>query len=141
MFAGSAGGWGTLIVGLFSFKLKDPVDGQLKFFGWRQGHPQRVLVKAGQRVRKGEVVGTCGNGGNGTKGQPGAMAPHDHYDLFRRSEFERYAKQYDDATLSRTGLPWTYWDRRGVRDNFARFFIDPSAVHPEIKLARTRARR
>lgn len=143
VFAGSAGGWGTLIVGLFTKKMRDPVDGKLKFFGWRQGHPQKILVRAGQFVRKGQVIGTCGNGGNGKPGQKGAMAPHDHYDIFVREEFEKYALRYDAGTLAKTGLPWTYWDRAVApkRNNFARFFRDPATWHPEIAQARIRTGR
>lgn len=144
VFAGSAGGWGTLIVGVFAFKLPDYKDGgKLKFMGWRQGHPKDIHVKVGQRVRKGEVIGTCGNGGNGKPGQPGAMAPHDHYDIFIREAFEEYAKRYDPQTLARTGLPWTYWDRAAhpKRDHFAEFFRDPADYHPEIRAAGRRTGR
>lgn len=137
VFAGSAGGWGTLIVGLFTKKMRDPRDGKLKWFGWRQGHPQKIMVRVGQVVRQGQQVGTCGNGGN--KG----MAPHNHYDIFVREEFENYAKKYDAQTLARTGLPWTYWDRAAApkRDNFARFFRDPDIWHPELRTAHRRAGR
>lgn len=144
VFSGSAGGWGTLIVGLFSFKLPDYRDGgRLKFLGWRLGHPQKLLVRAGQRVRKGDVVGTCGNGGNGRRGQKGAMAPHAHYDLFVRGAFEEYATRYDPQTLTRTGLPWTYWDRAAhpKRDHYAEFFRDPADYHPEILAAGRRTGR
>lgn len=142
VFAGSAGGWGTLIVGLIAKKLPDPQDGgKLKFMGFRIGHPEKILVKAGQRVKRGELIGTCGNGGNGRQGQSGAMAPHAHYDLFIREAFEQYAKRYSPSDLKRTGLPWTYWDRVGVRDNFKAFFRAPVHFHPELQAAHMRTRR
>lgn len=145
VFSGSAGGWGTLIVGLLSDKQPLP-EGGLGWLGFRLGHPKRLDVRAGDRVKAGEVIGTCGNGGNGKRGQKGAMAPHGHYDLFRREQFAAYGRQiaakYGQAYADRLGLPWTYWDNAKLgRDNFGQFFVDPAFYHPELKTALSRAGR
>lgn len=136
VFSGKASGWGTLIVGLIAHKVDLPEGGQ-GWLGWRFGHPKDLHVQAGQRVKAGDLVGTCGNGGNGRRGQKNAMLPHLHYDLFRRAEFERYGndieQRYGLAYKNRLGLPWTYWDNARIpRHNFKTFFVDPKLYHPEL---------
>lgn len=111
-------GFGTLIVGLLSEKQIDPVTGKLVWLGWRLGHPKDIYVKVGDRVRGGQVVGTCGNGGNAD------MTPHAHFDMFRREEMEK---------LIKTGFGWDYWDsKKFKRDNFSKLYVDAQRYFPEI---------
>lgn len=120
VYAGKAEGFGTLIVGLLADKQIDPVTGELAFLGWRLGHPKDIYVKPGQRVSKGDLIGTCGNGGNAD------MTPHAHFDMFRRSVMEDLHKQL-------RATRWDYWDSpRYKRDNFKKLYVDPQRYFVEI---------
>lgn len=123
-YSGPAGGWGTLMVGYFAEKLGG------EWLGWRIGHSQKLYVGAGERVRKGQLIGTCGNGN-----QPG-MLPHTHFDMFRRAELEElgsvFVSRYGQKEADRVHLPWAYWDLKGVRNNFAKLYVDPADYFPEI---------
>ena len=87
-YAGPTAGWGTLLVGYLAEKIEDPVTGELIWAGWRMGHAEKMFVKAGDRVRPGQVVATCGWGK-----QPG-MTPHLHFDLFRRDVLEKIGTDF-----------------------------------------------
>lgn len=120
VYAGEAGGFGTLIVGLLADKQLDPDTGKPIFLGWRIGHPQKIYVKEGQRVKKGELIGTCGNGGNLD------MTPHAHFDMFRRSVME-------DIHKKSGAKRWDYWDSlKYKRNNFKTLYVDPQRYFPEI---------
>ena len=130
-FAGRSAGWGTLIVGYLAEKIEDPDTGELIWAGWRMGHPKDIFVKAGQRVRPGDVVGTCGNGG-----QPD-MSPHLHFDLFRRDVLEEigqdFVRKYGQKEADRVQMPWAYWDSVArKRDNFSRLYLDPQRYYPDL---------
>jgi murein DD-endopeptidase MepM/ murein hydrolase activator NlpD len=45
----------------------------------RYAHLETILVKQGQRVKKGQVIGTVGNSG-------GSIAPHLHYEVLRKGK-------------------------------------------------------
>lgn len=121
MFAGKTPGFGTLIVLRLNNKQIDPETGKEIWIGVRYGHPKDIYVKKGDRVKRGKIIGTCGNGGIPS------MFPHLHYDIFRFESLELLGKE------TTNGYPWTYWDKKGVRNNFARYFIDPAAYHPELQ--------
>ena len=118
VYAGAAPGWGTLIVGLLAEKIPDE-HGKLIFAGFRLGHPQKILTKVGDRVKPGQKIGTCGNGGIVS------MMPHCHYDLFKRGVLENY---YDGRQMR-----WDYWDVVGVRNLFDQLYLDPKRYHAEIR--------
>jgi len=64
VFAGSYYGYGRSVV----------LDHPNGYFT-RYGHMQRILVRDGQRVKQGQVIGIVGNTGNST-------GPHVHYEVF-----------------------------------------------------------
>lgn len=127
------GGWGTLMAGLLAKKIPDPATGELIWAAWRLGHPKDIHVKPGQRVKRGEVIGTCGNGN-----VPG-MLPHAHFDLMRRDVLEQLGQDFvtrnGQAVATRVGMPWTYWDVKGRRDHFKELYIDPAPLIPELRAA------
>lgn len=132
IFSNVAAGWGTLMVGYLSEKVLDPVTGKPIHIGFRLGHPQRLLYKVGARVKEGEVIATCGNGGIKS------MTPHLHYDLFRRDVFERlgreFAAKHGQREADRVCMPFAYWDRKSpLRDHFEELYLDPAEYHPEIR--------
>jgi murein DD-endopeptidase MepM/ murein hydrolase activator NlpD len=45
----------------------------------RYAHLENIVVKRGQRVKKGQVIGTVGNSG-------GSIAPHLHYEVLKKGE-------------------------------------------------------
>jgi murein DD-endopeptidase MepM/ murein hydrolase activator NlpD len=80
-------------------------DGVVIFSGWKQdygnciiidhgfdfktlyGHQQRNIVRAGQHVKRGEVIGYVGNTGRST-------GPHLHYEVLVRDKHDNPAKYY-----------------------------------------------
>lgn len=128
-----ASGWGTLLVGYLADKQRDPLTGNLIHIGFRFGHPNRVLVKEGERFVPGQVIATCGNGGNPD------MSPHLHFDYFRRSRMEQigadFVKKHGQKEADRVTMPHAYWDLKGVRDEFSKgsLYIDPAFYHPELR--------
>ncbi|UCF68633.1 MAG: peptidoglycan DD-metalloendopeptidase family protein [Acidobacteriota bacterium] len=65
-FAGQRSGYGLLVV----------IDHDGDYSSW-YGHGRKLLVRAGERVRKGDVIARSGATGN-------ASAPHLHFELRRR---------------------------------------------------------
>ena len=65
------------------------------------------------------------------------MAPHLHFDYFRRDKLEEigedFIKRYGKAEANRVDMPYAYWDLAGVRDRFDELYIDPAYYHPELR--------
>ncbi len=53
------GGWGNVVLTRHAFR--DPSSGQVKFIDTLSGHLDKILVKTGQVVKRGQQLGTLGN--------------------------------------------------------------------------------
>ncbi|MBC7980693.1 MAG: M23 family metallopeptidase, partial [Armatimonadetes bacterium] len=52
-------GWGNVI--LVRHAYRDPASGQVKFVDSLYGHLEKILVKTGQQLKRGQKVGTLGS--------------------------------------------------------------------------------
>ena len=66
------GGWGNVV--LVRYAYRDPEDGEVKFIDALYGHLQRVMTKVGDRVKRGEQIGTIGN-------NRGMYSAHLHFEI------------------------------------------------------------
>jgi len=64
------GGWGNLVIVRHAYY----VNGKLNFVDSAYAHLDRIIVREGQQVLRGEQVGTLGTGG-------GRYAPHLHFEM------------------------------------------------------------
>ena len=66
------GGWGNVV--LVRYAYRDPEDGKVKFIDALYGHLQRIMTKVGDRVKRGEQIGTIGN-------NRGMYSAHLHFEI------------------------------------------------------------
>jgi murein DD-endopeptidase MepM/ murein hydrolase activator NlpD len=87
IFAGQHAGYGNIIV----------IDHK---FGYttRYAHLQRMDVKVGQSVSRGDVIGYVGRSGRST-------GPHLHYEVWQNGRCLNPVKFFQPATLARVGRP------------------------------------
>jgi len=52
-------GWGNVVLTRHAYR--DPTSGQVKFIDTLNGHLDRIMVKTGQQVKRGEQIGTIGS--------------------------------------------------------------------------------
>lgn len=52
-------GWGNVVLTRHAFR--DPATGQIRFIDTLNGHLDRILVKVGQQIKRGEQIGTIGS--------------------------------------------------------------------------------
>jgi len=65
-------GWGRVI--LIRHAYRDPRNGQVKFIDSQYGHLRSILVSKGDRVKRGQKIGTLGN-------NRGMYAAHLHFEI------------------------------------------------------------
>jgi len=53
------GGWGNVVLTRHAYR--DPVSNQMKFIDTLNGHLDKILVRTGQTVKRGQQIGTLGN--------------------------------------------------------------------------------
>lgn len=53
------GGWGNVVIMRHAYR--DPSDGKVKYCDALHGHLQKMMVKVGQKVKRGEQIGTIGS--------------------------------------------------------------------------------
>jgi len=66
------GGWGNVAIVRYGYR--DPADGKVKFVDALYGHLQRIMTKTGEKVKRGQQIGTIGN-------NRGMYAAHLHFEL------------------------------------------------------------
>lgn len=66
------GGWGNVV--LVRYGYRDPDDGKVKFVDALYGHLQRIMTKKGDKVKRGQQIGTIGS-------NRGMYAAHLHFEL------------------------------------------------------------
>ncbi|MCL4255581.1 MAG: peptidoglycan DD-metalloendopeptidase family protein, partial [Anaerolineae bacterium] len=90
IFQGDLRVWGNVTV-----IRHDPLraaDGPIYYS--RYGHMQNVVVKVGDRVKRGQKIGEVGKGF-------GNFAAHLHFDIVRTTALERYAGDWPGMDLAR----------------------------------------
>jgi murein DD-endopeptidase MepM/ murein hydrolase activator NlpD len=65
-------GWGNVV--LVRHAYRDPASGQVKFIDSLYGHLDRIMVKVGQQLKRGQQLGTIGN-------NRGMYPAHLHYEM------------------------------------------------------------
>jgi murein DD-endopeptidase MepM/ murein hydrolase activator NlpD len=65
-------GWGNVVIVRHGYR--DPASGKVKYCDSLYGHLQRISVRPGQQVRRGDQVGTIGN-------NRGMYAAHLHFEI------------------------------------------------------------
>lgn len=66
------GGWGNVV--LVRYGYRDSADGKVKFIDALYGHLQRVMTKTGDKVKRGQQIGTIGN-------NRGMYSAHLHFEI------------------------------------------------------------
>ncbi len=66
------GGWGNVM--LVRYGYRDPDDGKVKFIDALYGHLQRMMAKTGDKVKRGQQIGTIGN-------NRGMYSAHLHFEI------------------------------------------------------------
>jgi murein DD-endopeptidase MepM/ murein hydrolase activator NlpD len=89
-FAGRLKTWGNVIV-IRHDPLRSPTG---RVFYSRYAHVQKIAVKAGQRVRRGELIAEIGDAF-------GTLVPHLHFDLSPTSKLERNPADWPGKDASR----------------------------------------
>ena len=65
-------GWGNVV--MIRYAYRDPENGQVKYCDALYGHLQKIRVKVGQQVKRGDQIGTIGN-------NHGMYAAHLHFEI------------------------------------------------------------
>jgi len=66
------GGWGNVVIVRYGYR--DPADGKVKFVDALYGHLQRIMCKVGEKVKRGQQIGTIGN-------NRGMYSAHLHFEI------------------------------------------------------------
>jgi murein DD-endopeptidase MepM/ murein hydrolase activator NlpD len=66
------GGWGNVV--LVRYAYRDPADGKVKFIDALYGHLHRIMTKVGDKVKRGQQIGTIGS-------NRGMYAAHLHFEI------------------------------------------------------------
>lgn len=121
VFVGEARGWGKLIV------IKhDPLVNSAITMQSRYAHLDTITVKVGDRVRRGQQIGTIG----GTRGIQGKeWSPHLHFDLCLDSTLESDPENWPSANRPKPLNMMTAAERDAwlatVADEIRRHYVDP----------------
>lgn len=123
IFANERREWGNMVV-----IEHDPYVKDGRKVATRYAHLQRIDVRVGQRVGRGEQIGTLG----GTRGRPGlSWVPHLHFDVTPVSTMERNVEDWpplryqDGKSISQmTNEEYQTWINRVTAD-ILRDYFDP----------------
>lgn len=70
--ANVAHGWGNVVLTRHAYR--DPASGQIKYIDTLNGHFDKIMVKQGQLIKRGQQIGTIGTGG-------GLYPAHLHFEI------------------------------------------------------------
>lgn len=65
-------GWGNVVLTRHAYR--DPATGKVEFIDTLNGHLQRIMVKTGQQIKRGQQIGTIGN-------NRGMYSAHLHFEI------------------------------------------------------------
>lgn len=89
------GAWGNVVIIRYAYR--DPATGQVKYCDALYGHLQRMPVRVGQQVKRGEQVGTIGN-------NRGMYSAHLHFELRHNIRIGMHGRSFP-ATLEHWADP------------------------------------
>jgi murein DD-endopeptidase MepM/ murein hydrolase activator NlpD len=105
VFAGVPGtGWGNMVI--LAHRVADPKNGELEVIQSMYAHLDKVLIKPGQTLRRGEQLGTVGTGG-------GLYWAHLHFET-RHGPYINPSVGYADAPLNRMSPEHFIIEHRGA---------------------------
>lgn len=123
VFANERREWGNLVVIQHDPYIKDG-----RRISTRYAHLQRMDVKVGDRVARGQQIGTLG----GTRGRPGlSWVPHLHFDVMPASTMERNVEDWPPSrykngksVYTMTNSEFQTWQNRVIAD-ILKDYYDP----------------
>ncbi len=121
LFAAERPGWGNMVV------IKhDPLANSGIVMSSRYAHLGQILVKAGERVRRGQQIGTIGSSrGMSNK----TWSPHLHFDLCIDNTLERTPEHWPSAEKPKPLVAMTEQERsvwlESVANEIRRHYVEP----------------
>ena len=92
-------GWGRVI--LIRHAYRDPRNGQVKFIDSQYGHLRSILVSKGDRVKRGQKIGTLGN-------NRGMYAAHLHFEIRHNLQIGMFRESVA-KTMENWGGPYCFY--------------------------------